>query len=150
MARPMMYKTVAELQEAIDRYFKQCQGEPLLDANGHVLTDKKGNPVLIGAIPPTITGLALALGFNSRQTLLNYQGRKQFMDTITRAKSRCEAYTEQRLFDKDGARGAEFSLKYNYRWEDPQLERLEKLRADKNSGGGLTVSLEGEVSDYGD
>lgn len=150
MARPMMYKTVDELQKAIDAYFESCEGRPLRDDDGHVLTDKHGNPVIVGEKPPTVTGLALALGFSGRQTLLNYQGRKAFVDTITRAKSRCEAYTEGRLYDRNGSRGAEFSLKYNFRWEDPQLERLEKLRADKNSGGGLTVSLEGEVSDYGD
>lgn len=146
MARPKMYKTVKKMQEAIDRYFEQCKGRPLLDDDGNVLTDKRGNPVMIGEIPPTITGLALALGFSSRQTLLNYQGEKEFVDTITRAKSRCEAYTEQRLFDKDGARGAEFSLKYNYRWEDPQQERL---RAEKAAAGNVTVTLEGEVADYG-
>ena len=146
MARPLMYDTVEELQAAIDRYFERCQGRPLLDDEGHVLTDKRGNPVMTGAVPPTITGLALALGFSSRQTLLNYQGKKKFMDTITRAKSRCEAYTEQRLFDKDGARGAEFSLKYNYRWEDPQQERL---RAEKAAAGNVTVTLEGEADDYG-
>lgn len=146
MARPKTYKTVKEMQEVIDRYFEQCQGRPLLDEEGNVLTDKRGNPVMIGVVPPTITGLALALGFSSRQTLLNYQGQKGFMDTITRAKSRCEAYTEQRLFDKDGARGAEFSLKYNYRWEDPQQERL---RAEKTAAGNVTVTLEGEAADYG-
>lgn len=147
MARPKMYKTVKEMQEVIDRYFEKCQGRPLLDEDGHVLTDKRGNPVMIGEVPPTITGLALALGFSSRQTLLNYQGQKGFMDTITRAKSRCEAYTEQRLFDKDGARGAEFSLKYNYRWEDPQQGRLQDEKA---AGDELTVTLEGLVGEYGE
>lgn len=149
MARPMMYKTVDELQKAIDKYFKSCEGRPLLDDDGNVLTDKQGNPVILGATPPTVTGLALALGFSGRQTLLNYQGRKAFVDTITRAKSRCEAYAEGRLYDKNGSRGAEFSLKYNFRWEDPNLERLEQLRAEKNTGGNLTVLLEGEMGEYG-
>ena len=72
---------------------------------------------MIGARAPTVTGLALALGFNSRQTLLNYQVQKEFVDTITRAKTRCEEYAESRLYTRDGARGAEFSLKYNFGWE---------------------------------
>lgn len=121
MARPKLYKTARQMQKAIDKYFQDCQGKPLLDDNGDVLTDKKGNPVLIGDRAPTITGLALALGFNSRQALLNYQAREEFNDTITRAKTRCEEYAESRLYDRDGARGAEFSLKYNFRWEDPKL-----------------------------
>lgn len=120
MARPLKYRTVGELQAAIDQYFKDCEGEPLTDDDGNAVVDKHGIPVFIGVKPPTVTGLALALGFTTRQSLLNYQGRKQFLDTITRAKSRCEAYAEGRLFDRDGSRGAEFSLKYNFRWEDQQ------------------------------
>lgn len=116
MARPLKYKTVDALQASIDAYFEDCQGKPLLDKDGTAVTDKYGEPVIIGAHPPTVTGLALALGFTGRQALLNYQGRKQFMDTITRAKSRCEEYAESRLFDRDGARGAQFSLEHNFRW----------------------------------
>lgn len=117
MARPKMYKSAKQMQKAIDQYFQECQGKPLLDEEGNVLTDKRGNPVMIGARAPTVTGLALALGFNSRQALLNYQARKEFNDTITRAKTRCEEYAESRLYTRDGARGAEFSLKYNFGWE---------------------------------
>jgi len=72
VARPLDYKTVEELQAAIDRYFDACEGKVLTDDDGNVLTDKKGRPIVVGAKPPTVTGLALALGFNSRQALLNY------------------------------------------------------------------------------
>lgn len=116
VGRPLKYKTVEELQAAIDAYFTACKGKPLLDENGTAVTDKYGEPVIIGAHPPTVTGLALALGFSGRQALLNYQAKPKFMDTITRAKSRCEAYAEERLFDRDGARGAQFSLEHNFRW----------------------------------
>lgn len=118
MARPLKYKTVDELQTAIDKYFDECEGKPLLNDDGKAVFDKYGNPVVIGERPPTVTGLALALGFTNRQSLLNYQGKKQFLDTITRAKSRCEEYAEMRLYDRDGSRGAEFSLKYNFKWDD--------------------------------
>lgn len=139
MGAPLRYKTVEELQAAIDKYFEGAEGKPLLDEDGKAITDKYGNPVFVGKYPITITGLALALGFNSRQTLLNYQGRKKFMDTITRAKCRCEAYTEGRLYDRDGARGAQFSLERNFKWGNDA----------KKDDGGMTVSLEGEVTDYG-
>lgn len=121
MARPLKYKTVDELQAAIDAYFKSCEGHPLMGNSGHVVTDKYGQPVIVGAHPPTVTGLALSLGFTGRQALLNYQGRKQFVDTITRAKSRCEEYAESRLYDRDGARGAQFSLEHNFRWKSEDL-----------------------------
>ena len=119
--RPLMYKTKEELQKKIDEYFEDCAGTPLVNEKGEQLVDKRGNPVLVNARPPTITGLALALGLNSRQALLNYQGRKEFNDTITRAKSRVEQYAEERLFDKDGANGAKFSLANNFDgWKEKQ------------------------------
>lgn len=127
MARPLKYKTVEELQAAIDAYFEDCQGKPLVDDKGNAATDKYGEPVIVGAHPPTVTGLALALGFTNRQSLLNYQGKKQFLDTITRAKSRCEAYAESRLFDRDGARGAQFSLEHNFKWSGEDSTALQKL-----------------------
>ena len=116
-----MYETAAEMQEKIDKYFAQCEGTEKLDDDGNVFTDKYGDPIMFGRKPLTITGLALALGFNSRQTLLNYQGKKEFMDTIMRAKTRIEQYAEERLFDKDGANGAKFSLANNFEgWKEKQ------------------------------
>lgn len=138
MARPLKYKTVDELQIAIDKYFKDCEGRPLLGDDGEVIFDKYGNPVIVGAKPPTVTGLALSLGFNSRQALLNYQAKKKFNDTITRAKSRCEEYAEGRLFDRDGANGAKFSLCYNFKWDAAKQDATggnnNLLDAIKNAG----------------
>lgn len=128
MARPPKYKTVDALQAAIDAYFEDCQGKPLVDDKGNAVTDKYGEPVIVGAHPPTVTGLALALGFTNRQSLLNYQGKKQFLDTITRAKSRCEEYAESRLFDRDGARGAQFSLEHNFRWLEQDKDGAGEVR----------------------
>ena len=123
------YKRPEEMQHIIDEYFKACEGKVLTDDNGQVLTDKYGSPIIIGAKPPTVTGLALALGFTSRQALLNYQGKKQFVDTVTRAKTRVEEYTESRLFDKDGARGAIFSLAHNFKgWKDADEEKDNALK----------------------
>lgn len=118
MARPLKYKTVQELQTAIDEYFLACEGEMLKDDDEKPILNKWGEPVMLGRKPPTVTGLALALGFAGRQALLNYQGRAAFKDTILRAKSRCEEYAETRLFDKDGANGAKFSLACNFGWSD--------------------------------
>lgn len=115
--RPPKYSCLEELQAAIDAYFISCEGEPLQNADGNPVL-YKGHPVVIGAKPPTVTGLALALGFTSRQALLNYQAKKEFVDTVTRAKSRCEAYAEERLYDRNGTNGAQFSLRCNFGWSD--------------------------------
>lgn len=115
MAKPK-YKKPEEMQRVIDDYFESCAGRLATDEDGQPILNKFGEPVYLDRRPPTVTGLALALGFSSRQTLLNYQARPAFMDTVTRAKSRCEAYAEERLYDRDGSRGAQFSLEHNFNW----------------------------------
>lgn len=119
--RKPFYNSPEEMQEKIDEYFKLCEGEPLLDSDGVPMRNKYGKIIRDGRKPPTITGLALALGFASRQALLNYEAKDAFYDTITRAKSRVEQYTEERLFDKDGNAGAKFSLMNNFKgWKEQQ------------------------------
>ena len=100
--RPPTYETVEEMQDIIDNYFEMCDGVLLKDKKGEIMFDKWGQPIYLNQKPYTVTGLALALGFTSRQTLLNYQGKPEFMDTITQAKLKIEDYAVQRLFDRDG------------------------------------------------
>lgn len=125
--RPPKYKNVEEIEEKIEQYFAICEGEPLLDDEGKQIVNKYGCPCWIKPPkPPTVTGLALALGFASRQALLNYQAKKEFNDTITRAKSRVEEYAESRLFDRDGSNGAQFSLRNNFKgWNIDNEQKLE-------------------------
>ena len=120
----LKYQTAEEMSEAIERYFNDCEGRALTDENGNTVYDKYGNPVIVGVHPPTVTGLALALGFKTRQSLLNYQARtKAFNDIITVAKSRCEEYAESRLYDRDGVNGAKFSLMNNFKgWREKPAE----------------------------
>jgi hypothetical protein len=133
IGRPPMYKNKEEIQEKIDAYFEECKGKILTDDEGNIITDKYGEAIYIDKKPLTITGLALALGFNSRQSLLNYQDKEEFVDTITRAKARVEQYAEERLFDKNGANGAKFSLANNFEgWKEKQeieakVSKLEDL-----------------------
>ena len=134
--RPPMYKTAEEMQEKIDAYFEECKGTVVTDADGNIAYDKHGNVVVYNSRPLTITGLALALGFNSRQALLNYQGKEEFYDTVTRAKAVVEQYAEERLFDKDGANGAKFSLANNFKgWAEKQ-----QIEADVKND--LTINIE--------
>lgn len=118
--RPPKYTSVEEMQEKIDSYFSACAGAPYLDEAGRPMQDKAGRILYrTPPTPPTVTGLALWLGFTGRQALLDYQARPAFADTITRAKSRVEEYTERRLFDRDGVRGAIFSLTNNFQgWKE--------------------------------
>ena len=135
--RPPFYNNVEEMEEKIEAYFRKCEGTVLENSSGEVVLDKYGEPVIVGRRPLTITGLALALGFTSRQALLNYQDKLEFVDTITRAKAVVERYAEERLFDKDGANGAKFSLSNNFKgWAEKQ-----QIEADVKNEVNICVEL---------
>jgi hypothetical protein len=135
VGRPPMFKSAKEMQTLIDGYFDLCQGEMFKDDDGKPIVNKYGEPIFIGQKPPTVTGLALYLGLQSRQALLNYQSRKEFNDTITRAKMRIEEYAETRLYDKDGCNGAKFNLVNNFGWKD-------KIEQEINGDFSINIQLD--------
>ena len=114
MGRKPTFRSAEEMQEKIDAYFASCEPELLRDATGNPVLNKNGEPVYVGGRPMTIQGLALALGFTSRQSLLNYKAKREFVDTVTRARLRVEQYAAERLFDRDAQRGAQFTLAYGF------------------------------------
>jgi hypothetical protein len=105
--RPLKFESVEKLKEDCDKFFNEC--------------DEKEEPY-------TITGLALALK-TCRQTLLTYEEKSEFLDTIKEAKLKCENYAEKRSYSGNAA-GPIFCLK-NYGWSD---------KLDLNVGGKLGLS----------
>lgn len=137
VGRPPKFKSKEEMQEKIDKYFKECEGRVVLDDKGQPVLDKSGKPIMIGQKPLTITGLARALGFSSRQSLLNYEGKPEFLDTIMRARMRVEEYVEESLFYKDSANGAKFSLANNFEgWKEKK-----QVEAEVNSEVDINIEL---------
>ena len=61
---------------------------------------------------------------------MTIKARLSFLDTITRAKLRCERYAEERLYDRDGNGGARFSLQVNFGWNDRPKEAEQEERHD--------------------
>lgn len=121
VGRPPAFQSVEEMQILIDKYFEECDGKPFLDKDGNPMRNKDGKIIRDDRRPYTVTGLALALGFNSRTSLLNYEGKEEFVNTILRAKARVERYAEERLYDNNGANGAKFSLANNFKgWTEKQ------------------------------
>lgn len=113
--RPLKYNSVEAMQNDIDKYFEEC--------------DEKGKPY-------TVSGLAYALGTN-RQTLINYESKEEFFDTIKGAKARIELFNEEMLYNKDvSTTGVIFNLKNNYGWKDKQ-----EIEADINSDVTIKVEL---------
>jgi len=117
--RPRKYNTPEEMEQAIEQYFNDCQPTVLKDEEGNVLTDKKGTPIW-QLNPPTITGLALALGFISRQSIYDYENRDEagFSYIIKRARLRCENYVETTLLRGEIAPAGPIFILKNYGWSD--------------------------------
>lgn len=92
LGRPLKFKSVKELEDKIDAYFKDTLKEEW-----------------------TITGLAIALD-TSRETLCNYEDKEAYFDTIKKAKDYVEHSYELDL-KKSGRTGTIFALK-NFDWKD--------------------------------
>lgn len=96
--QPPKYTNVEEVQQLIVDWLNDCE---------------QNNT------PLTVTWLALCLGFTSRQSLLNYETKPEFMDTIKRAKLEIEHYNEKKLYDKSTpTSGVIFNLTNNYGWQN--------------------------------
>jgi hypothetical protein len=115
--RPPTFESPAEMQKKVDAYFRKCAGRTVKDKKtGRPLLNKWGDVVVVGKRPPTVTGLALALGFLTRKSLLDYEGKNaEYERILMKAKSRIEQYNEERLYDRDGCRGAQFNLQNNFK-----------------------------------
>ena len=122
--RPPIFKDPEEMQQIIDAYFDKCKPELEKDAEGRVLTTAKGVPI-IKLNPPTITGLALALGFNSRGTIYEYENKNdEFSDTVKNARLRCENWVEVALLSGTVAPAAGIFPLKNYGWKDTQSHEI--------------------------
>lgn len=77
VGRPPKYKNKEEIEEKINAYFKECEGEILRNDDGEPVLNKWGKPVIVHQRPPTVTGLALALGFTTRQGLVELSGKER-------------------------------------------------------------------------
>lgn len=102
--RKRLWNSAKALQEAVDVYFQDCN-------ENHRY--------------PSVTGLALHLGFTCRQALDRYTDREaadepedQFVGIITRAKSRIEEANIQAAYDRDASAGARFVLQNGFGYSD--------------------------------
>jgi hypothetical protein len=98
--------------------------------------DKAVDEYFSGTNTITWTGLAIHLGFESRQSLEVYGKKPEFSYSIKKALIRIENKYEKAIMDRNPA-GAIFALK-NFGWKDKQ---------EVEQSGGLTIKFE-EPTDY--
>ena len=110
---PPMYSDPLEMQRVCDNYFNWC------DRQTKTIIRNKNEKIIYK--PYTVSGLTLALGFASVQSLLDYEKKPQFSDIIKKAKLRVANWTEEKASNGeiDTVFGM-FSLKCNFGWVEKQ------------------------------
>lgn len=104
--QPPKFGTPEKMQVSIDKYFD--------DPPCRVLVTKDGEQIKVPCV--TITGLALHLGFSSRQSLHDNEKRDGFSYIIRKARTRVENSYEMNLHTSQPT-GAIFALK-QMGWKD--------------------------------
>lgn len=114
--RPPIHATPEDFEAAANGYFLECE---------------------LREAAPTVTGLALAVGFSSIQSLDETSKRPGFLEPVKRAKLRVENSYEQCLRGDKSPVGSIFALK-NFGWRDKQevehsggVSIYERIRAAK-------------------
>lgn len=103
--RPPYYETAEEMEAKVKEYFDHPPMKPI----------RVGNEIV--EIPvPTITGLVLHLGFDSRTSFYEYEKKPEFMHTVKKARTLIERHYEEIMQSGNNA-GAIFALK-NFGWRD--------------------------------
>lgn len=114
--RPPMFYDPEDMAHKIILYFKKCDE----NTRDYKVTDKEGNVKIHSdpwPIKYTMTGLALHLGFESRQSLYDYAKKEEFAYIIKNALLRIENQVEMEVRECDKPTGAIFVLK-NMGWSD--------------------------------
>ena len=87
LTKPLKFKSVADIQNKIDRYFSSCYITKI---------DEEGNKYQENIRPLTISGLAYDLD-TTRRTLLDYEAKEEYSHVLRKAKARIESFTEESL-----------------------------------------------------
>ncbi len=112
-------RSVNELKRRIHDYF-ESRLSAVVDKNGIPMTDIDGEVVKKVAIPYTVTGLALALGCESREELSSFEN-PEMQRYIKMSIMKIEEYAEERLFNKEAFSGVKLFLSVNFeRWRNAE------------------------------
>lgn len=117
--------TKSEVQKRIKAYF-DSRYTPMKDRNNVPITDEDGKPVYEMSRPPTLSGLAAALGLDERDKLMTFTKNKAILGEVRRAVLRIEEYAEERLFSKNASTsGIKLYLSTNFqRWSERETEKF--------------------------
>lgn len=116
---------IKEVKKRVEDYF-ESRLMPTLDKNGSIILDENGEVIKKITLPYTLTGLALALGLDSREALFNFDD-PEINRFLKMAIMRVEEYAEEKLFSKEAFSGVKLFLSKNFeRWSDIEKSDLDE------------------------
>ncbi len=144
-----LFKSVDDLCQLVDEYFKSIEGEYRLEEKSHKKPDDipvmQKVPIREGE-PPTMAGLALYLGFNSRDEFDKLERAGKYAAVLKRARLRVEVAYEKKLHQQSS--GALFALKsmgWKEKAEDKQTPVSTTIAIKLINSGPQPASNEKEV-----
>lgn len=117
-------KNINEIKKRVENYFSS-RLQPMTDKNGNVILDENGEIINKVSLPYTLTGLALAVGLESREELFSFTD-PEINRFLRMSAMKVEEYAEERLFSKEAFSGVKLFLSVNFdRWSDNLNDNLE-------------------------
>jgi len=99
IGKPLKYKNKEEILKIAERYFRKCE------------RDEE---------PLTVTGLAIALD-TTRKTMMEWERREDYGNTIKKIKARVEHYVEKMTISGKIAPAVGIFVLKNFDWTDKQI-----------------------------
>lgn len=107
-------------ESAVKAYFDSCEPEYWLDKDGEPLLDVKKRPIIKRWNRPTIAGLAMAVGYVTRESFMQATlADSPYARVLMRARFKIEQEHEENLYNAHSG-GSEFALKNIAGWTDRQ------------------------------
>lgn len=147
----LSFKNVRELAVSIARYFTYIEGEfhleevPVKSSKSAPEETQEQKVWDRPSEPPTLSGLAHHLGFDSRQTFELYERKGKYAALLKRARLQIEAEYEKKLHYQSSA-GAIFALK-NLGWSEKTAtdDIIRTLKIEITESGPVPAGNEREV-----
>ncbi|RFZ85690.1 hypothetical protein DYU05_08865 [Mucilaginibacter terrenus] len=147
------FYTVKQCAERIDEYFRYIQGQYHIEKPETTTDNKKAQPAEIivwdrKPEPALLTGLALYMGFTSKEEFEKYEVKGRYKKLLRRARLRVELEYEKRVLQQ-APTGAIFVLK-TLGWTDKsalkQSQATKKLRIEIVDAGPAIAPSEKDVA----
>lgn len=133
---PPIIKSVEELNEKIEEYFKSLLPKPII-VDGKAVETDKGHAAYTKAGKPSVVGLALFLGYATKQSIYDNIKNGKYSYSLKRAVSMIELATLENGMDEKIPQSLSIFLLKNFGYSDKPQDTQDDFSHDKSLLAGL-------------